>query len=212
VRKLRRSNLSTDAYTFVRDLFINGSRYAPGEKISVEELSRELGVSRTPLWGAINRLEAEGIVEVVPRQGVYLIKYDPERAVEIYEAREALEGMAARAAATKINERQLAALKANIDDQRALLNKGDVDGYYGVALDFHEQILRIAQLYADAPAAVLRRPREDSRRAAPARRRSRRARSAQPHPRPHRGNPPQCAVPGDGGSAQDIRAGVITRP
>jgi DNA-binding GntR family transcriptional regulator len=145
VRKLRRSSLSTDAYTFVRDLFINGTRYSPGEKISVEELSRELGVSRTPLWGAINRLEAEGIVEVVPRQGVYLIRYDPERAVEIYEAREVLEGMAARAAAAKITERQLAALKANIDDQRAFLTKGDVDGYYGVALEFHEEILRIAQ-------------------------------------------------------------------
>src|SRR6516225_5361020 len=145
MKKLRRSSLSEDAYTFVRALFLKGDRYAPGEKISVEELSRELGVSRTPLWGAINRLEAEGIVEVVPRQGVYLIKYDPERAVEIYEAREALEGMAARAAAAKITERQLAALKANIDDQRELLNKGDVDGYYGVALEFHEQILRIAQ-------------------------------------------------------------------
>jgi len=99
VKKLRRSSLSGDAYAFVRDLFTNGSRYNPGEKISVEELSRELGVSRTPLWGAINRLEAEGIVEIVPRQGVYLINYDPDRALEVYEAREALEGMAARLAA-----------------------------------------------------------------------------------------------------------------
>jgi DNA-binding GntR family transcriptional regulator len=68
VKKLRRSNLSGDAYEFIRELFVNGTRYNPGDKISVEELSRELGVSRTPLWGAINRLEAEGIVEVVPRQ------------------------------------------------------------------------------------------------------------------------------------------------
>jgi DNA-binding GntR family transcriptional regulator len=96
MKKLRRSNLSEDAYEFIRELFVNGTRYDPGDKISVEELSRELGVSRTPLWGAINRLEAEGIVEVVPRQGVYLINYDPDRVLEIYVAREALEGMAAR--------------------------------------------------------------------------------------------------------------------
>jgi DNA-binding GntR family transcriptional regulator len=143
VRKLRRSSLSGDAYTFVRDLFTNGTRYNPGEKISVEELSRELGVSRTPLWGAINRLEAEGIVEIVPRQGVYLINYDPDRALEIYEAREALEGMAARLAAEKISDRQAAALQANIDEQREQLTKGDIEGYHAKALEFHEQIAQI---------------------------------------------------------------------
>ena len=145
VKKLRRSSLSGDAYVFVRDLFINSKRYNPGDKISVEELSRELGVSRTPLWGAINRLEAEGIVEIVPRQGVYLIDYDPHRALEIYTAREALEGMAARLAAEKITDRQLSILRAKVDEQRALLEKGDVEAYYSAALEFHEQVVRIAE-------------------------------------------------------------------
>jgi len=145
VRKLRRSSLSADAYTFVRELFTNGTRYKPGEKISVEELSRELGVSRTPLWGAINRLEAEGIVEIVPRQGVYLINYDPDRVLEIYEAREALEGMAARLAAEKITERQIAALQANIDEQRDQLAENNVERYHALALEFHEHIARMAQ-------------------------------------------------------------------
>jgi DNA-binding GntR family transcriptional regulator len=145
VKKLRRSSLSGDAYDFVRELFLRGTRYAPGDKISVEELSRELGVSRTPLWAAINRLEAEGIVEIVPRQGVYLIDYDPERALEIYLTREALEGMAARLAAAKVTDRQLAALQANVDNQRDCLSKGDVTNYYELALAFHEQIVRIAQ-------------------------------------------------------------------
>ena len=145
MRKLRRSSLSEDAHGLMRELFLSGARYAPGDKISVEELSRELGVSRTPLWAAINRLEAEGIVEIVPRQGVYLIDYDPERALEIYSAREALEGMAARLAASKITDRQLAALRANIDSQRHHLSKADVESYYALALEFHEQIVRIAQ-------------------------------------------------------------------
>ena len=81
----------------------------------------------------------------MPRQGVYLINYDPDRALEVYEAREALEGMAARLAAEKITDRQLAALQANIDEQRERLNKGNIDGCYGAALEFHEQIARIAQ-------------------------------------------------------------------
>ncbi len=145
IRKLRRTSLSSDAYTFVRDLLTNGSRYKPGEKISVEELSRELGVSRTPLWGAINRLEAEGIVQIVPRQGVYLIGHDPDRVLEIYQAREALEGMAARLAAEKITDRQLAALEANVEQQRKLLAGNDHKGYYALALEFHQEIGRLAQ-------------------------------------------------------------------
>jgi DNA-binding GntR family transcriptional regulator len=145
VRKLRRTSLSVDAYAFVRDLLTNGSRYKPGEKISVEELSRELGVSRTPLWGAINRLEAEGIVEIVPRQGVYLINYHPDRVVEFYRVREALEGLAARLAAETVTERQITALEANLSEQRERLAKNDVKGYHALALDFHEQIARLAQ-------------------------------------------------------------------
>ena len=92
-------------------------------------------MSRTPLWGAINRLEAEGIVEIVPRQGVYLINYDPQRVIEIDMAREALEGMAARLAAGKITDRQIANLKSNVDDQMDYLRRGDIERYYAPALD-----------------------------------------------------------------------------
>ncbi|HEY7244984.1 MAG TPA: GntR family transcriptional regulator [Xanthobacteraceae bacterium] len=144
MKKLRRSSLSDDAYTFVRALFLSGDRYSPGDKISVEELSRELGVSRTPLWGAIYRLEAEGIVEIVPRLGVYLVDYDPERVIDIYVAREALEGAAARLAAERITQRQIAALKTNIEMQRAHLAEQEIEKYYAAALAFHEEIIGIA--------------------------------------------------------------------
>ncbi|WJR76848.1 GntR family transcriptional regulator [Bradyrhizobium sp. NP1] len=136
--------MSEDAYTFLRDLFVNGTRYNPGDKISVEELSRELGVSRTPLWSAINRLEAEGIVEIAPRLGVYLIEYDPERVLDIYVAREALEGMAARLAAENATDRQLALLKTNLTQQKQHLKRRELDDYHAAAVNFHEQLARAA--------------------------------------------------------------------
>lgn len=129
----------------LRELFVEGNRYSPGQKVSIEELTRELGVSRTPLWGAVYRLEAEGIVEIVPRLGVYLVNYDPARLIDIYLAREALEGMAARLAAEKVTDRQVEALRANIDRQRMLLQKGEYETYQSTAIEFHEEIVRIAQ-------------------------------------------------------------------
>lgn len=144
LRKLRRSNLSDDAYATVKDLLLSGKRYPPGGKISVEELSRELGVSRTPIWGAINRLEAEGVVEIVPRQGVYLLAFDTQRAVEVYTAREALEGMAARLAARRVGERELAQLRALLEQQELALAGGDVERYSERAMAFHQLIVEAA--------------------------------------------------------------------
>jgi len=144
LQKLNRSNLSEDAYTFLRDLFVNGTRYNPGDKISVEELSRELGVSRTPLWSAINRLEAEGIVEIVPRLGFFLIEYDLERVLDIYVAREALKGMAARLAAENATSRQLSSLKANLAQQKQHLKRGELDEYHAAAVNFHGQLAHAA--------------------------------------------------------------------
>jgi len=145
MRKLTRSNLSEDAYKTLRELFIEGDRYNPGEKISVEELTRELGVSRTPLWGAIYRLEAEGIVDIVPRLGVFLVDYDPARVMDIYQAREALEGMAARLAAENVKEKQLEELKANIAQQRSYLEKDKIEKYHVVAIEFHEIIAKLSK-------------------------------------------------------------------
>ncbi len=145
VKKLKRSSLGEEAYSYVRELFLDSEQYRPGDKVNVEELSRGLGVSRTPLWGAINRLEAEGIVQIVPRQGVYLIDYDPGRVRHIFEAREALEGMAARLAAERATPARVAALRKSMDEQAACVAEGDTEGYYAAALGFHEKIADIAR-------------------------------------------------------------------
>jgi DNA-binding GntR family transcriptional regulator len=139
--KLSRSSLSADAYTAVRNLLLGGVRYEPGAKIIVEELSRELGVSRTPIWGAINRLEAEGVVEIVPRLGVYLLGYDTERAGDTYVAREALEGMATRLAATWAGREDLEILQRSIRTQAEHLKARDFERYAEAAMAFHVHIL-----------------------------------------------------------------------
>ena len=144
-KTLKRSNLSEDAYTVVREILLQGDVYKPGDKVNVDELCTQLGISRTPLWAAIYRLEAERILEIVPRRGVYLVNYDPERVLDIYISREALEGMAARLAATNVTDLQLSLLQRSIDRQRAALASGDTGSYYTSALEFHEEILRAAQ-------------------------------------------------------------------
>ncbi|GGF42461.1 hypothetical protein GCM10011611_56130 [Aliidongia dinghuensis] len=135
--KLSRSTLADAAYQAVRTLLLDGGRHAPGDKISVEALTRELGVSRSPVWSAIARLEAEGIVEVHPRQGVFLIGFSAEKVQALFEAREALEGMAARLAAERIRPEVLTALSRSLEAQRAILAADDRARYPEETQRFH---------------------------------------------------------------------------
>lgn len=158
--RLRRSTLADDAYGVVREILLEGGRYRPGEKVSVEELSRELGVSRSPIWAAVARLEAEGLLSVVPRQGVFLRSFDPDAVLALFQTREALEGMAARLLATRSTPEIRARLSASVARQGECLTRSDVPGYNAAALEFHQEVIRgaanpviekmLASIYAQA--------------------------------------------------------------
>jgi len=123
-------------------MLLDERRFQPGQKVSVEMLSRELGVSRSPVWSAIARLDAEGLVDVSPRQGVYLAAFDEERLRSLYETREALEGMATRLAAKRMTSDEIASLMETLVAQKKCLDQHQPAEYAAAALQFHEQILR----------------------------------------------------------------------
>ena len=71
-------DLGDRVYRAVRNLIL-GQLFPPGSKLNIERLCRELRVSRTPVWEAMRRLESEGLVETVPRQGVCALNFRVER-------------------------------------------------------------------------------------------------------------------------------------
>ncbi|ARJ66712.1 transcriptional regulator [Magnetospirillum sp. ME-1] len=142
--KLHKTNLAEQAYSALRDMLLGGERFAPGDKISVEDLARQLGVSRSPVWQAIARLEADGIVEVRPRQGVFFVGFDLEGLMEIMETREVLEGASARLAAERASAGQVAELRASVERQRAAIQGGALDDYAAEAARFHSLMAQAA--------------------------------------------------------------------
>jgi DNA-binding GntR family transcriptional regulator len=143
--RLRRATLSEDAYGAVREILLDTQRFHPGDKVSVEELARDLGVSRSPVWSAISRLEAEGLVDIAPRRGVFLIAFEPEKLRALFEAREALEGMAARLAAIRITKAELDEAAAHVAGQRGALRRKNVDAYSAATLAFHAGVTGAAR-------------------------------------------------------------------
>lgn len=63
----------------------------PGYRIVEDELSTELGVSRTPLRRALTQLQYEGFLHIIPNRGTYVVQSSPEDIAKIYEARLCLE-------------------------------------------------------------------------------------------------------------------------
>ncbi|WP_017235531.1 GntR family transcriptional regulator [Pandoraea sp. B-6] len=143
--KLERTTFARDAYTAIREMLLEERRFLAGEKISVESLSRDLAVSRSPVWGAISRLEAEGLLHVVPRQGVFVIAFDADKIIANFEAREALEGMAARLAARRMTSEDREIMAEALARQARSIEAEDLVAYRTSNLDFHHRLLVAAQ-------------------------------------------------------------------
>jgi DNA-binding GntR family transcriptional regulator len=119
----------------------------PGSHISEPKLAKQLGVSRGPLREATRRLQERMLVTHTPRQGVRVIELSREVLHEVCTIREALEGVAAREAATNITAEEAVELTGLIERHRLLLESADnVD--YGPAnadQDFHVAIAKYSR-------------------------------------------------------------------
>jgi DNA-binding GntR family transcriptional regulator len=109
LRSARAVNSGQLASELIREAILDGE-YAAGERLKEDELARRLDVSRTPVREALRRLEAEGLVVVEPQRGATVRSYEPRELDDMYRLRAVLEGYAARRAAERITDSDLAAL------------------------------------------------------------------------------------------------------
>ena len=99
-------NIGERAYGVLLEMII-ARELLPGQRLIEEQLALELGISRTPLREAVNRLAKEGLVEIEPRKGAKVKRFSIEDVEEVYDIRAALEGLAARLAVPNIPKDKL---------------------------------------------------------------------------------------------------------
>jgi len=90
---------------------ITRGKIRPGTKISETELAKQYGISRGPLREALNRLESRRLIERIPHVGARVVSLSLKELLEIYQVREALEGLACRLAAENMNEEEIKKLR-----------------------------------------------------------------------------------------------------
>ena len=127
----------------LRERILSGE-ISPGVRLVEDHIAAELGVSRSPVREALRALETEGLVELSPRRGVFVAAVSQEDAVQIFEAREALESFAARLAARNATSDELLALQELLASTALALAEGNPEQITILNTEFHALICRIA--------------------------------------------------------------------
>jgi DNA-binding GntR family transcriptional regulator len=131
------SNLTTLAYNSIKEYILEG-RLDESSRLTEEFLSTQLGISKSPIREALNRLETEGLIRIEPRKGAYLRRLSTEEVSDLYDLREALETHVVRTA--KLSPAVLAELHHSLKRQRAFLKANDRTHYIEEDVHFHAEL------------------------------------------------------------------------
>jgi DNA-binding GntR family transcriptional regulator len=113
---------SDTAYEYIRKRILSGE-YPPGHSLMTEQLSGDIGVSRTPVREALCKLEADGLVSIRARLGASVKKMDIKEMQEMCDLRLALEGHAAALCALNHSEIDLRDIRYALEAMRELTAK-----------------------------------------------------------------------------------------
>ena len=139
MKKLSSNELGSLAFEEVKRMVLDGE-LTPGSKIVQERLAAKLGISRTPLRSALQMLEAEYLVESIPRRGVYVKSFTDQEIIDVFDCRIALECQAVRTFTEKASEQQVLDL-ALIFEPFRYASKISITQYREADVHFHNAII-----------------------------------------------------------------------
>jgi DNA-binding GntR family transcriptional regulator len=137
-------SLVDEAYEQIRRRILDNA-WPPGHRALEQEVALALGMSRTPVREALMRLQADGLVEVIPRHGMRVLPVSPNDMREIYQILTALECMAAELLAQrKPTDKVLEPLVAASKAMDKALKAGDLDAWAAADERFHAHLVELA--------------------------------------------------------------------
>ena len=140
MRKLKiPTNLTSLAYKSIKDYILEG-RLDEDSRLTEEFLSGQLGISKSPIREALNRLEAEGLIRIEARRGAYLRSFSNKEIDDLYDVREALEVHAVQTAV--FPPALIKELRASAKRLRGHLKANDRTRYIDEDVGFHASIAR----------------------------------------------------------------------
>jgi DNA-binding GntR family transcriptional regulator len=143
-RSSRNANIAetlTDrAYTEIEELIVT-LQLAPGSVLSEQMLAERLGIGRTPIREALQRLAREGLVVILPRRGVMVSVIDVKSQLRLLEVRREVERLVARGAARRASEAERARFAELARGFERAARTGDDKAFMRIDREFNELCL-----------------------------------------------------------------------
>ena len=130
-------NLTELTYRSIKQNLLDGT-FNELSRLTEESLATQLGISKSPVREALNRLEAEGLVSIEPRRGAYVRQFSAKEIRDLYELREILEVHSIDAA--NITSKLLSDLPASINRTKKFLKEGNKIEHIEEDMRFHAMI------------------------------------------------------------------------
>lgn len=140
-------SLKVKIYDALKDAIMNMNIYDDDTELRLDErrLSEQFGISRTPLREALARLDQEGLVKIVPRRGIYIVRKSKEEILEMITVWAALESMAARLITQNASDKEIASLRGLLATFDGDAVKARIDEYSDNNILFHQAILAMSK-------------------------------------------------------------------
>ncbi len=141
IQIVRAQRIVDNVYEGLHEAILSG-QLLPGEKLSVPALAQQLSVSRSPVREAVARLTTEGLAVESPRRGAVVAKIGLADLAELYEVREALEGVVTRLAVERSGRHVVDDLEPVIERHAEAIARGDMQAHVECDMEFHAVIRR----------------------------------------------------------------------
>lgn len=132
------------AYSLIKEAIIS-RKFAPRQFLSENKLARTFGVSRTPIREALQTLEVEGFINLIPRRGAQVTEISLKDLDEIYELRLVLESLAGKKLIQQEDLICLQQMKDLLEVQKKLIEEKDAVKFIEADREFHLALIRAAR-------------------------------------------------------------------
>ena len=137
---LQRTTVRDVAERAIREMILAGE-LAPSSRLNEVAIAEELGISRGPLREAIQRLASEGLLQIVPHKGAFVVTLDETELRELYQLRVAIETFCARTVASTASRAERETFRETLREAEAALSES---GQYPPDMDFHRALVALA--------------------------------------------------------------------
>jgi GntR family transcriptional regulator, rspAB operon transcriptional repressor len=142
---IEHSDLTTKVYQWLKGRIMHHA-FLPGDKLDIQQLADDLGVSRTPVKDAINRLTSEGLVVLRSRRGTYVATLTAAALRDLFETRTMIECWAAEHATRDAMLASAPAMQALFDRSTTIIAEADAahfdySAYFALDVDLHATLV-----------------------------------------------------------------------